>query len=300
MDLSLTVSRPEFISERDAVINGRGTHAYIIEGAKGIGKMAYALAVSCAYFCKSEHKPCFSCAGCRKVVEGAHPDVHIIEPEKNLIKVDDVREVIATLHETPYEGGRKVYIFKSFQLANESAQNALLKSLEEPPQAVTFFLLTENIYSLLDTVRSRCKKINLTPFDSNSIKAFLSHRFEGDVDFAVNACGGNIGNALNMLENEEAMRLAQLAGKIIKELSRATPVEVAQLIEGEKDNINELLTALEEQLFLCFQHDASRINLERLRAVEEAIENKKKNINSSLLVERLSYTLVKGGNKWQR
>ncbi len=302
MNLSLILNSPVFQAERSAVLNGSDSHAYIIDGVQGQGKLSFALAVSCVHFCVSEHKPCFECVGCRKVLEGNHPDVYIIEPDKNMLKVNQVREVISTVYETPYEGKSKIYIFKQFNLANEAAQNALLKTLEEPPKAVTFFLLTENYLSLLPTVISRCKKLRLGNFCEADILRELNSRFPNNEKnvYAAKECYGNIGNAIKLVQDEEYIHLNGTADKILSCVNNNLPVDAAVLIEKEKDSFILLMQILETKLFAAFNRDPSQINLQRLSAVQEALAAKKKNINSGLIVDRLAYTLVKGGIKWQR
>ena len=294
--MQLTLKRKEFIQERDAVKNNKGSHAYIIEGSEGIGKFSYALAVSCVYFCKNEERPCLKCAQCRKVLEGKHPDLHVVEPEKGIIRVDMIREIISTLYETPYEGGVKIYIIKNFEKANEQAQNAFLKTLEEPPESAVFFLLTENSHMLLDTVKSRCKKIVLSGFDKNEILSFLKVGFPGEnASFAAENCGGNIGRALKLINDENYLQLTKKAIEIANDKS-PDMAQTAKILEKEPD----ILPVLREQLFntMRIQHDTH--SLIRLHAVEKAIEDKKKNINGGLVIERLAYVLSKGGTKWQR
>ncbi len=297
--MKLTLSRPEFLHERDAILNGMGSHAYIIEGSEGIGKMSYALVVSCIYFCKSEHKPCLECAGCRKVLDGIHPDVHIITPEKNILRVDTVREMLSTVYESPYEGTVKIYIIDSFHKANDQAQNALLKTLEEPPRSVSFLLLTENSYALLDTVRSRCKKIRLGGFTEAQILDELGSRFPGNENnvFVSHAAGGNIGKAIQMINDSEALRFAHIAEKLT-DGSLSVP-ETADILEKEKDGLTDMLYALEDRMSILFRKNG-KSELTRLKAVQDAIDSKNKNVNNGLITEELAYALVKGGTKWQR
>ncbi len=297
--MKLTLSRREFLHERDAVLNGMGSHAYIIEGSEGIGKMSYALAVSCVYFCKDENKPCLECSGCRKVLDGTHPDVHIIKPEKNILRVDAVREMLSTVYESPYEGVMKIYIFDDFHKANEQAQNALLKTLEEPPRSVAFFLLTENSYALLDTIRSRCKKIHLGGFTEQQIYDELQSRFPDNESnrFVSDAVGGNIGDALRLIDDSEALRLARLAQKLTDGTLGAS--ETADVLEKEKDILGEVLYALENRMVILFRKNGKE-ELLRLKAVQDAIASKNRNVNNGLITEELAYALAKGGTKWQR
>ncbi len=303
MNLDLICSTPVFQNERQALKNGLGSHAYIIEGAQGMGKMSFALASSCAHFCVSEEKPCFSCAGCRKVLEGIHPDVHVVSPEKNILRVDQVREVLSTIYETPYEGKSKIYIFQKFHLANDQAQNALLKTLEEPPKAVTFFLLAENSLALLPTVRSRCKKLRLTPFKEDRILAQLEKMFPSNERnaYAARNAMGIMGNAVRLVEDEEFIRLNRLSEEIVSSLDNNPGyAELGVIFEKEKEGLVPFLEILEGRLFEIFRRNKGERELIRIKAVQDAIKAKKKNLNTGLICDSLAYTLAKGGNKWQR
>ena len=302
MNLDLIASSPVFLNEKSALLKGKGSHAYIIEGTQGIGKMSFALASSCIHFCLCEEKPCFNCAGCRKVLEGIHPDIHVIRPDKNILRVDQVREVISTIYETPYEGKSKIYIFEDFHLANEQAQNALLKTLEEPPRAVTFFLLAENALALLPTVRSRCKKLRLTGFNEDAILNHLEKLFpaNGRNRYAAANCSGNIGTAVKLIEDEDFIALNDIADEIIKNLKNPSHARLGILFEKEKDRLIPLLTILEDKLFNIFRISKSEEDLLRIKAVEDALSAKKKNINTGLICDSLAYALAKGGNKWHR
>lgn len=302
MNLDLISSSYVFQNEKMALIKGKGSHAYIIEGIQGIGKMSFALASSCVHFCLSEDKPCFKCAGCKKVMEGIHPDVHIITPEKNILRVDQVREVISTVYETPYEGKSKIYIFEKFHLANEQAQNALLKTLEEPPKAVTFFLLAENAMALLPTVRSRCKKIRLTEFKEKEIAVQLEKMFPGNQrnSYATENCSGNIGTAVKLVEDEDFINLNEVADEVIKSLIKPSHARLGVIFEKEKDRLVPLLEVLENKFFENFRTSGSERDMLRIKAVEDALTAKKKNVNTGLICDTLAYALAKGGNKWQR
>lgn len=303
MDLFLTCGSPRFQAERSAIANGRGSHAYLLEGPAGIGKCSFALAAACTFLCTGEQKPCFACAACRKVLDGLHPDVHTVKPEKNMLKVDQVRAVISTVYETPYEGGAKIYVIHDFHLANEQAQNALLKTLEEPPASDVFFLLAENSLQLLPTVCSRCRKIRLTGYGEAQILQQLERLFpqNGRNTYAARECGGNIGTAVGLVTDEELIRLHDLARELVTGIEGGYTVpRTAAVLEREKDSFLLLLQILQQKLFEKLQSTADILTLERIKALEEAAAAKKKNINSGLLIEELAYALVKGGVKWQR
>ena len=289
-----------FLRERDAIVAGKASHAYLIEGEKGIGKFTFALDLACTFFCGGGNKPCSECTSCRKVLEYNHPDVHIYEPEKNVFRVDRVREIISTLYESPYEGGKKVYIIKEFHKANPAAQNALLKTLEEPPESVCFFLLTENSRAALPTVRSRCKCLHLMPEKEENILSELERRFpENEKNrYAAGKCGGIVGTAISLVTDEDFLRAFSAAEEIIKETDKASPSypRIAELLEKNDGILSLLYKGFAEK----FRHNPTNINLQRIKAIQDAADGKTKRFNEGLINERLAYTLAKGGIKWQR
>lgn len=144
---------------------GRGlSHAYIISGPAGSGKHTLAQLLAAAMLCTySGEKPCGKCAPCLKVKKGLHPDVSVITGpvEEKPIAVDQVRTLRSDAYIRPNEGERKIYLLEGADQMNASAQNALLKLLEEGPRFAVFLLLARNSETLLKTVRSRCEELAL-------------------------------------------------------------------------------------------------------------------------------------------
>ena len=143
--------------------NNQIAHAYLFEGAKGLGKKTIALELASALVCpEGIHRPCGKCSSCMKAASGNHPDINIIE-EDRIIKIDEIRELIKEIQLKPYESKRKVCIICGADKMNIWAQNTLLKTLEEPPLYATLILLTTKGKSLLPTIISRCRTIKLYP-----------------------------------------------------------------------------------------------------------------------------------------
>lgn len=298
MDLSLVVKTNEFAREKIALDKAKASHAYLLEGQKGVGKHSFAVAMACMHFCASEHKPCFNCAQCKKVLAGNHPDVHFFKPDSSTFKVDIVREIIATVHETPYEGKVKIYIIDGFNLANDQAQNAFLKTLEEPPESVRFFLLCENSLSLLPTVRSRCKKVFLKPQSTEDIFSFLQKNFPQNSSNAriAKISGGNIGKAIRLINDEEFLNAEKRAQQVLDAIQKgAVGSQLLPFIDLEED----FLDLLEDKIYSLFLEKPEE-NLLRLKAISDAKNAKKANVNRTIIEQKLAYELVKGGKKWQR
>jgi len=146
---------------------GRGlSHAYIVSGPAGSGKHTLARLLAAGMLCTSRgEKPCGQCGACLKVGKGIHPDVSVITgpAEGKPISVDQVRQLRADAYIRPNEGERKVYLLEGAEQMNASAQNAMLKLLEEGPRYAAFLLIAENSGALLETVRSRCEELALLP-----------------------------------------------------------------------------------------------------------------------------------------
>lgn len=144
---------------------GRGlSHAYIVSGPEGSGKHALAGRMAEAYVCTGTgDKPCLACSGCRKAAAGIHPDIIRAGGEEGPVNAAAARALRSDAYIRPNEAPSKVYIIDRAQEMNASAQNALLKVLEDGPSYAAFLLLTENDAALLPTIRSRCEMIRLTP-----------------------------------------------------------------------------------------------------------------------------------------
>lgn len=143
------------------------SHAYMLVGPAGPARDDAAKELAAGLLCGSPVPPCRSCRDCRKVLAGIHPDVNWVErsrDDKGRVRrellVDQIRSVTADAVVAPNEAARKVYIIHEADHMNEAAQNALLKSLEEPPGHACFILCTESVEALLATIRSRCVRLD--------------------------------------------------------------------------------------------------------------------------------------------
>jgi DNA polymerase-3 subunit delta' len=147
------------------VASGASPHAWLLLGPAGAGKGAAAEAIAAALNCPVEPgRGCGKCSSCRRVARRAHPDVHHHAPEGPLIPVDVVRDQIAPeAARSPFEGAFKVFILEAAERMNDAAQNALLKTIEEPQPDTVFVLVSDNEEELLETVRSRCRVVRLEP-----------------------------------------------------------------------------------------------------------------------------------------
>jgi DNA polymerase-3 subunit delta' len=184
---------------RRGVERGESAHAWLLLGPAGSGKTSVAIAMAAALNCAVElGTGCGECSSCLRILRRRHPDVHLIAPEGPLIPVDVIREVVVPeAARSPFEGRQKVFVIEDADKMNDPAQNALLKTLEEPQPDTTFVLISEQEEELLETIRSRCRTVRLESVPESSIvelltaegvaeeAALLAARLsEGDIDRA--------------------------------------------------------------------------------------------------------------------
>ena len=149
---------------RSAVTENKVSHAYILNGERGSGKKMLASLFATTLLCEKQGPdPCNECHSCRQAESGNHPDIIRVTHEKpNTISVEDIRrQVNEDIQIRPYQGPYKIYIIAEADLMTVQAQNALLKTIEEPPAYAVIFLLTENAEALLPTITSRCVMLKL-------------------------------------------------------------------------------------------------------------------------------------------
>ncbi|MEY8402158.1 DNA polymerase III subunit delta [Oscillospiraceae bacterium 44-34] len=157
------------------------SHAYIISGPAGSGRHALARRLAAAMLCTGGgERPCGTCPACLKTEKGIHPDFSVTAgPEAGKpITVDQVRALRSDAYIRPNEGERKVYLLEEADRMNPSAQNAMLKLLEEGPAYAAFLLIAGNAGGLLQTVRSRCEELALTPVEGEERPALDPEQLE--------------------------------------------------------------------------------------------------------------------------
>ena len=185
--------------------NGHCSQAYIFEGMKGIGKYTAARIFANAIHCTGKNKPCGVCSDCKKHAALTHSDLMVIG-QSGQIKVEDIRSMNDELYIKPALSDKKICIVKNADNMNQDAQNALLKSFEEPPAYAVIILLSENVKNLLPTIRSRGNKVVFEPFSENEIKEYILRQYplkKDSAEFIALYSGGVIGRAKDICENEE-------------------------------------------------------------------------------------------------
>ena len=244
---------------KNAIKRGEAAHAYIIAGGGGYGKMTLAKTAAKALQCENRGEgaePCLACVSCRTFDSNNHPDVFYVVPtNRKSVGVDDVREQIGENIKTkPYRYKYKIFIIKDADTMTPAAQNALLKTLEEPAGYGIFLLTGANLAGFLPTVLSRSVVLKLRPADTEDIKNYLAGagftREEAELYSAY--ARGSVGKALKYRGDENFAAARDAARKILSEALSPGAVKLAheafaaaELLEPFKDDIKEVLGVMQ-------------------------------------------------------
>lgn len=309
---------------QQAIAMKKVSHAYIINGERASGKEfiagIFAMTLQCE---KQSIEPCMECHSCKQAVSRNQPDIIRVTHEKpNTISVDDVRQQInSDMGIMPYSSPYKIYIMNEAEKMTVQAQNALLKTLEEPPEYGIIFLLTTNVEALLPTILSRCVVLNMKPVKDDQAKEFLMRELQIP-DYKAQVCvafaRGNLGKARLLATSEEFDNIKEDAVTLLKYINDMDLNEVMAAIKRineYKMDINDyldiiavwyrdilLFKATSDANSLIFRDEiqyikkrADKSTYEGIEIIIEALDKAKKrlnaNVNFDLTIELLLLTI---------
>ncbi len=313
---------------QNALETGKVSHAYIINGEKSSGKEFNAKIFAMALQCEQGGvEPCNECRSCKQTLSKNQPDIIYVSHEKpNTISVDDIRAQINNdVAIKPYSSKYKVYIINEAEKMTTQAQNAILKTLEEPPAYAVIILLVSNVNTLLPTILSRCVVLNMKPVRDALVKKYLMEELEVP-DYKAEVCvafaRGNVGKAKLLASSEEfenvkAEALSLL--KYIKDMEIQEIVAAIKKINEYKLEINDymdimsiwyrdvlLFKATNDVNHMVFKEEvqtirkvAARSSYEGIERVIKALDTAKKrldaNVNFDLAMELLLLEVQENG-----
>lgn len=222
---------------QNAISMNKVSHAYIINGERSSGKEFIAKVFAAALQCeKGGIEPCGECHSCKQALSGNQPDIIFVSHDKpNTIGVEDIRgQINNDIAIKPYSSPRKVYIMNEGEKMTVQAQNALLKTLEEPPEYAVILILTANVDSLLPTILSRCVVLNMKPVSDDKVKKYLMEELAVP-DYKANICvafaRGNIGKAKMLATSEEFEKVKEEAVTLVKYIN---DMEISEIVKAIK------------------------------------------------------------------
>lgn len=224
----------------EAVKNDSVSHAYIFEGPDGIGRRETALSFSAVLMCGQPYAPCGKCKSCELFKENSNPDFQEIYFEDKSIGVEEVRAVLKGLVIKPLYSNYKVILINDADNMTVQAQNALLKSLEEPPAYVVFILTVQSSAAMAQTIRSRCQRILFRKLSQENIFEILENRYgqrKPQWDFIVSYADGIIGTALDLIDSPQFIEIRDELLYRISNLISSEDTDIFKLYEiFEKNN----------------------------------------------------------------
>ena len=309
---------------KNAIALDKVSHAYIFNGPKLSGKMMLAEAFAMALQCEGEgQKPCLVCRSCKQACDHNQPDIIYVSHEKpNTIGVDDIRAQINNdIAIKPYSSRYKIYIVDEAEKMNQQAQNALLKTIEEPPAYAVILLLTTNADSFLPTILSRCITLNIKAVREDVIKAYLMRTYQIP-DYQADVCAafsqGNVGKAIQLASSEE---FGELKASVLQLMKRLQDIDLYEMTAAVKQiaeyklSINDyfdlMMIWFRDVLYLKATNDvnglifkdevydikkqAARHSYQGIETVIAALEKAKvrisANVNFDLVIELLLLTI---------
>jgi DNA polymerase-3 subunit delta' len=306
---------------------GHERHAYLFTGPSGIGRRTLALRFAQSLNCQTPSvpgQPCRTCSNCMRIEQMHHPDLIVVmaENEGETLKIDQVRELQHTLSLAPYEARYRIAMILRFEEANSSSANAMLKTLEEPPDHVVIILTAKSAENLLPTIVSRCEVLRLRPLPVGTVEGYLKEHGadEGTAHLLAHVSGGRPGYALRLMQDKETLDFRAKRLQDLQELLRSNRRERFAYADKLTDKKNEKSDARERLretflLWLSFWRDvllcasrgqaplanvdrvvqiealAGKLSLAEARrmveAAEGAIDKLERNVNPRLLTEVL-------------
>ena len=329
-----TVGHPRAVNAlRRGLEEGRLSHAYLIAGPAHVGKMTLAMDLARMVNCAADEPPCGECRHCGRIGQGLHADVRVVGPgyggdeaaqSKSSIGIGEVRALQREANLKPFEGGTRVFIVEDAERLTPEAANALLKTLEEPPDQVVLVLLASEPSVLPPTVLSRCRLIELRPMPVEQVAHELRSRNGADslrIEEIARLSGGRLGWALRAVREPElidgrAERLQEVRDVLegTLEVRFAYAAKLASRFASDQEPVVEeldlwrswlrdvfLLKEGREDLLLnlsmtdALRSSASALSAaeiaDAVHAVDETLDLLRRNVNARLALERLMLRL---------
>lgn len=278
-----------------SIAKDRLAHAYLFAGPEGVGKKTCAQIFARTLNCEENGvEPCGQCSACKK---DFHPDIRTIHPDGDSFRIDQIRDLQENVAYKPYEGRFKIYILTAVEKLTDAAANSLLKTLEEPPPATIFALITSQPEKALPTIRSRCQQINFRPLSKKAILQVLAEKHpeieQEKRELVASISEGSLGRALGYLEDEGALERIEEIQNICRTLGQEdlTPFLVAEVWKDRKAELGDFFQILTLLYRQRLRQNKEGSELKKIRnslvAIAETEAALARNANTQLALEQL-------------
>lgn len=262
-------------------------HSYLFVGTEGIGKKLIAREFSKMILCEGQNKPCENCKSCISFKNANNIDFSELDvlSGENKIKIEQIRQMQQDIMEKPVQSSRKVYIINNSEKMTTSAQNCLLKTLEEPPKYATIILISSNESELLSTIKSRCVKVNFEKISDEQIEKYLKENeiVQNISKNIISMCEGSIARANKIKEKKE---IYEKTDKIINDLEKEDLIDNLNNLEEfnkMKDEIKEVF----EYMNIVLHSKGAIKYIKCIEHVENAKERLGLNANFDMTIDRM-------------
>lgn len=297
-----------FAQLKKSIKHGRIAHAYLFEGDKGTGKHELSLWLAKRLFCTDvqEEAPCGKCSNCVRIAQGEHPDVIQIEPDGQMIKVDQIRQLQEEFSKSGFESRLKIFILSQADKINNSAANSLLKFLEEPVGNFLAILETESLGRILPTIQSRCQIIHFSPLSKEKLQEKLQEEgLSKETSRLLSHLTNSYHKAVEISQDEWFNETKDAVKRWVNYLLKKDPqafIFVQKKLLGlakEKNQQSEIFLLL----LFYFQEERDRLLAQGLwgkeinRAIEAALQAQKKlqaNVSFQGVAEQFSVKIIYG------
>lgn len=292
----------------EQIKNNGIVHSYMFVGQDGIGKKIIAKEFARKVLCKSinesldEYNNSKNCESCIKFESNNHPDFKIISPEGNYIKIAQIRQMQEDVYKKPILSKKKIFIIDKADYMTEEAQNSLLKTLEEPPEYIVIILILSNESLLLNTIKSRCMKINFLNIPEDEIKNYINRNnlIENPSKNMLKLFNGSIGKIYEIKENMDIyIQTEQLTKEILqrKIISVIELLKKSEFIYKSKEYANNILEYMTVIVYsdITEKIESGEIVNKTLLKIIEIIKNTiiklKSNANYDMIIDEMIFNI---------
>lgn len=270
--------------------NNKLTHSYMFIGAQGIGKTLFAKEFAKMILCENiDNKPCGKCKSCIELENSNHPDLILIEPELGTIKIEKIRQMQEKVLEKPIISRKKVYIIKDADCMTKEAGNCLLKTLEEPPSFITIIMTGSNESMFLNTIRSRCMKINFHKIKDELLQQYLQKQGINIDNNILKTCEGSIQKAIKVNEKKEQYENILQIFSNIEKYKLLDVINKLNFLYNDKEEIYEMLDyiniVLKDKIIVNSKY------IEYIQIVEQTKKRLKSNSNYDMSIDSMLYKI---------
>ena len=271
---------------KKTIINKNIAHSYMFIGTEGIGKKLIAKEFAKRILCNNHDIACASCKSCIEFESKNHPDFFVLEPDGNIIKIEQIRNMQKRIQEKPIISEKKVYRIGDADKMTKEAQNSLLKTLEEPPEYMTIILIGTNESLFLPTIKSRCMIIHFEDLTNLQLRMYLN---EDISDETLDIFQGSIGKLIKLKDKKEEY---ERYNKIIQNLDKLDIIEILDLAEPiykAKEEIDEILEYI--NILLLKKAKTNFLYTNCIKIVENTKKRLKQNFNYDMCIDNMLFNM---------